>query len=105
MGMEPENSAARELVPGCGEQTGCKLVQVTRHPQRIRRRLAATDLFADVFLQIDDDASFVHNRNLAPFPASGEQLVCASAAHATSAFSLRQTSSTLARELKAEMRK
>jgi hypothetical protein len=74
MGMEPENSASRELVPGCGEQTGCKLVQVARHPQRIRWRLAATDLFADAFLQIDDHASFAHERKLAPSPARGERL-------------------------------
>ena len=74
MGMKPENTAPGQLVPGCGEQTGRQFIEIARHPQRIHRRLAAADLLADAFLQIDDRAGFVHNRKLAPGLPSGERL-------------------------------
>ncbi len=74
--------------------------RAVRHTQGIHRRPAAADLLADVLLKIDDRAGLVHAIRLARHRAGGE---CSF--HATSALSLRQTSSTLARELKAEMRK
>jgi hypothetical protein len=73
MGMKPENATPGQLVPGCGEQTGCQLVHIARHPQRIHRRLAAADLLADGFFQIDDHAGFVHVIKLARSPVGGER--------------------------------
>lgn len=73
------------------------------NPQWIRRRFASPDLLADGFLKVDDRAGIVHGRKLARRVPGGERLFACG--HATSAFNLRQTSSTLARELKAEMRK
>lgn len=74
MTTNTENATAWQLVPGCGQQTGRQFVKVAGHPQRIRRRLAAADLLADGFLQIDDRARFVHGGKLARRPAGGERL-------------------------------
>lgn len=50
------------------------LDRAVRHPQWIRRRLAAADLLADGFLQVDDRARFVHGGKLARRPPGGERL-------------------------------
>ena len=101
MCVKPENATPGQLVPRCVHQARRQLVHVAGRAQRIRRRLAAADLLADGFLKIDDRAGFVHGGKLARRLWRGERLF----PHATSAFNLRQTSSTFARELKAEMRK
>ena len=44
------------------------------HPQRIRRRPAATDLLANGFLDIDDCAWLVHGGKLATGQPAGECL-------------------------------
>ena len=79
------------------------------HPQRIGRRLPPTDLLADGFLQVDDRAGLIHAGKLARRRSSGERWFAevdgSEFPQATNAFSLRQTSSTFARELKAEIRK
>ena len=87
MGAEPEYAAPWQLVPGCGKQAGCQLVHVACNPQRIHRRLAAADLLADGFLQVDDRAGLVHGGKLALLFRSGER----SFHHATSALVLRHT--------------
>ena len=76
MGAEPENATPGQLVSRCVHQAGRQLVHVTCHAQRIRRRLAAADLLADGFLQVDDRAGFVHGGKLSCRTPGGERLFC-----------------------------
>jgi hypothetical protein len=107
--MKTEYSTPWQLVARRDQQTSCKLVEFASHAQGVRRRLPPADLFADGFLQIDDRARLIHRIKLARRRSGGECLFEMAGgtriAHATSAFSLRQTSSTFARELKAEILK
>lgn len=73
MGVKPENSAPWQLVPACGEQAGCQLIQVTCCTQWIRRRFATTNLLADGFFEIDDRALLIHDENLPCLAWSGER--------------------------------
>lgn len=74
MSMEPVNAA---LGHSAGKDTlkfNRPSDRAVRHPQWISRRLAASHLLADGFLQIDDGARLIHGLKLAPYSECGERL-------------------------------
>ena len=74
MGMEPVNAALGHAAGKGTLEFDRPLDCAVRHPQRIGRRLAASHLLADGFLQIDDGAGLIHAITLAPHPEGGERL-------------------------------
>jgi len=58
--VKTKNATLMQLVTRCAEQTVHQLIHIAGHPQRIRRRLAASHLLADAFLQIDDRTRLIH---------------------------------------------
>ena len=74
MGVKPKNATPGQPVTRGGKKAGRQPVHVAGHPQRIRRRLAASHMLADGFLQIDNGARLIHANKLTPHTAGGERL-------------------------------